>query len=84
VVNSSGTYLWAAVEGFGKVIGRRSSFMYVLLIPLTLYLSSQIVGRTEMNKYLNLLSQIGFYLLLGYGLFLWILSVILRKKGETK
>lgn len=83
VVNTSGTYLWAGIEGVRKAIPLKKGIVYSLIAAATLPLSQMINGRAEMNLLLNLLSKSGFFLMIGYPLLLWLISLILRRKGDA-
>lgn len=84
IVNSAGTYLWAGVHGLEQVFRlKRRWIVFLLVVGVTLYVSPMLESRTEINKYLDLLSKVGLGMLIGYPLLLWLVSLVMRKKGDA-
>ncbi|WP_170119233.1 GerAB/ArcD/ProY family transporter [Tumebacillus permanentifrigoris] len=81
VVNTAGTYLWAGVDGMLKTIPVKKWVLYGLILILALVFSNALHTRAEINTQLNFLSKLGLGLMIGYPLLLWLLSLVLRKKG---
>ncbi|MGZ4163375.1 MAG: GerAB/ArcD/ProY family transporter [Tumebacillaceae bacterium] len=83
IVHTSGSYLWAGVEGVVRSFHLKKSWVHVVLILATLVLSQMLKGRTEVNAYLNILANVGLGVLVFYALLIWIIALILRRKGDA-
>ncbi|MBL0387231.1 GerAB/ArcD/ProY family transporter [Tumebacillus sp. ITR2] len=82
IVNTCGAYLWAGMDGLQKSLPLKKPYLYLVVAAAFLVLTMQVKGRAIINTNLNLLSKIGLGVMIAYPLLLWLLSLILRKKGE--
>jgi spore germination protein (amino acid permease) len=81
IVNTAGTYLWAGVEGVLKTVPVKKWLLYSMILIAALYGTALLRSRTEINLHLNFLSKLGLGIMILYPLALWLLSLVLRKKG---
>ncbi|KEO85077.1 GerAB/ArcD/ProY family transporter [Tumebacillus flagellatus] len=82
IVNTCSNYLWAGMEGLQKTLFLKKPYLYLVILALYIYFTTQVKGRIEINEHLNFLSKFGLALMIAYPLLLWLLSLLLRKKGE--
>jgi spore germination protein AB len=81
VVCTSSGYLWAGMRGVEKTVPIRKSWGYAGIFVTTFVFGTAIEGRVELNFYLNWLSKVGLGVMVGYPLLLWLIALVLRKKG---
>lgn len=82
IVNTCGTYLWCGFEGLQKTFKAKKALVYTGIVVLTLIGSQVVEGRAMINMLSNILSKVGFYLMVGYPMLLWGLALLLRKKAN--
>lgn len=83
VVNTAGAYLWAGIEGVKRTMRVKKTWIYLVLVPTSVYMSTVIRGRVMINNHLNVLAKIGLAVVVVYPFVMWLIALILRKKGEA-
>jgi spore germination protein AB len=83
IVSTCSSYLWAGVEGIVRSFNLKNGRVYVVLTLASVYLSQLLKGRTQINFYLNILANVGLAVMVVYPLLIWIVAVVLKKKGDV-